>query len=160
MSLTHEELLKNFYYDPETGILIRIQHHSSRYRHKPTGSVGGNGYVYVKFNYKTYLAHRLVWFYIHGEWPAEMVDHINGNKSDNRLVNLRSVPRYMNAQNERKARVTCKSKLMGAYPNHKTWKSAIYIDGKKTHLGCFETAELAHAAYMEAKRKHHEGFML
>ena len=125
------------------------------------GSVNGLGYVILGIDGQRLLAHRLAFLHVTGHWPEHCVDHINGIKSDNRWGNLRDVPRVVNQQNLRKAPINSKSGLIGAFPakdsKQNPWQSSIRIKGERAHLGYFQTKELAHAAYLEAKRQHHEG---
>ena len=124
------------------------------------GAVGGaqglNGYIYLGVRGRRFLAHRLVWWFAHGAWPESAVDHINGNKTDNRLENLRVVSSAGNAQNQRRATSANKLGVLGV---NKTrggrYVAHICCEGKRSNLGVFETAELAHAAYLNAKRKTH-----
>lgn len=85
------------YYNPETGNFSSRQHNGIRTR----CMIGDNGYIYVSIKGKKYAAHRLAWFYFHGRWPKEDIDHINGNPSDNRILNLREATRKQNAHNRR-----------------------------------------------------------
>jgi hypothetical protein len=82
----------------------------------------------------------------------------HGVRSDNRLENLREVSQQVNCQNRRKAHGV--SGLLGAHPHQGRFSSSIRYGGKNHYLGIFDTAEEAHAAYLEAKRKHHEGSTL
>ena len=85
-------------YDPETGYFTRLIAAPKA----PEGSIAGTvlptGYRLVRVDYARFLAHRLAWFYVYGEWPEE-IDHINRRKDDNRLVNLRCADRHTNAAN-------------------------------------------------------------
>ena len=86
-----------FYYNPETGNFTSRQHNGIRTR----CMIGDNGYIYVSIKGKKYAAHRLAWFYFHGGWPKDEIDHINGNPSDNSILNLREATRKQNAHNRR-----------------------------------------------------------
>jgi hypothetical protein len=57
------------------------------------------GYITIRVIYKSYLAHRLAWLYVHGEWPENLIDHINNNRSDNRICNLRKATKTENNRN-------------------------------------------------------------
>lgn len=156
------ELLR---YNPSTGELFWAVRPAQRVQ---AGTLAGgvqraNGYRYVSIGGKSIRAHRLAWAIFYGEWPAGDLDHINGKRADNRIENLRDAGRSANAQNERKARRTNKSTgLLGAYRVGETdrYRAIIHVDGKPKHLGRFDTAEAAHAAYVEAKRKFHAGCTL
>ena len=109
-----------------------------------------------------HYAHRLAWLFATGEWPKETIDHINGDRGDNRIANLRDVPRRINCENQRKARSVNRVGLLGvsrATGNRpgKPYTAFIGVRGKSVGLGYFPTAELAHEAYLAAKRRLHEG---
>lgn len=99
-SLRHEDLISEMVYDPETG-LFDWRNSSGRRTNRDgrPGALRPDGYIYVSFRRVRYLAHRLAWFYVHGVWPHPVTDHINGNKSDNRIANLRQATHKENAQN-------------------------------------------------------------
>ena len=154
-----DEVLRLLEYDQHTGIL--------RWRVSPSGpckagAIAGSrtdrGYWRVMIKGRSYLAHRLGWLIVHGNWPHGEIDHINGIRDDNRLANLRDVSSTENRQNLRKAPSTNKSSgLLGvSYAQQcKKWVARIRISGKRIHLGHYETAEQAHDAYLEAKRSLH-----
>lgn len=154
--LTQQELIKLMDYNPETGLFVR----KVRQRNLNAGTVNRkHGYIDIRVLGKTYRAHRLVWFYVYGEWPLEDIDHINGIKTDNRLCNLRSVSRQQNLENLRKPTSRNTSGFLGVTKHKKSskWISQIRIFGKVKKLGYFETPDLAHQAYLVAKRQHHAG---
>lgn len=144
--------------DPSTGALTWRAMISKR---APVGTVVANksskGYIRVGIDGENYFAHRIVWLMYHGVAPSLFIDHINGIKTDNRPANLREGTHFQNMGNQRCARRN-KVGLMGAYwaPNKKKWVSAICVHGKSLKLGAFESEELAHAAYINAKRELHE----
>lgn len=124
------------------------------------GNKQANGYVYIKIDGKSYMAHRLAWLDVNGEWPEVFVDHINGDRSDNRLINLRAATRELNAQNQRVAQKHNKLGILGVSPYGEKYYACIRVNGKTKYLGLHETPEVAHQAYLEAKRKYHEGCMI
>jgi hypothetical protein len=150
-------------YDPTTGEFVRLK---NTYRHPQLiGKVinpvaAGNGYVYISVDGKPYLAHRLAWLYVYGEWPERDTDHINCDRTDNRIENLRDVERHVNNQNRSGTRADNKSSgLTGVtWHNHsRKWRARIWLHGKEHRLGLFDTTEEAYDAYVAAKRKLHEG---
>ena len=158
-NLSVERCREVFDYDPETGhLIIRLRTSQSRQVGDIAGWISNKGYVKVKLDSSTYAAHRLIWFRTHGQWPTGVIDHINGIRHDNRLVNLRDVTGFTNAQNMKSSPVTNQtSGLLGAYPSGDRWKSKIVAMGKMYHLGSFRTAEEAHQCYLGAKRLLHPG---
>ena len=99
--LTAERLREVLAYDAETGVFTWRDNRGSR---APAGSVAGNvshqrGYRQIRVDYNRYLAHRLAWLYVYGEWPAAQIDHINGQTEDNRIVNLRPATQRQNCLN-------------------------------------------------------------
>jgi hypothetical protein len=160
-SLSAERLREVLHYDPLTGIFSWRVKTAARIKvGDVAGSINKHGYRYVHFDGVNYRANRLAWFYVHGEWPEHTVDHINGVKSDDRFTNLRDVTHQKNVQNERRARSNTKTGLLGVTRHKRAggqWRADIGVNGKNVYLGLFPTPEQAHAAYLEAKRKLHEG---
>lgn len=156
-------------YDPATGAFLWKERPSSmfldgvqtsqhncniwngKFAGKPAGCVTRDGYHKIRINDRLYLAHVLAWIHIHGETPSMDVDHVNMNPSDNRLCNLRLATRSQNMGNTR-AHADSVSGLKGVYLDRKTgkWTARIYANGTRRHLGVFETAEEASAAYEAA----------
>lgn len=161
--LTAARLRELLHYDPETGIFTWLVH---RQRHR-AGNVAGSphsaGYVEIGVDGESYLAHRLAWLYVHGAWPAGDVDHRNGVRRDNRIVNLRDVSKVVNLQNRQGAASNNRARLLGvsrSAAKRPSWFARILVDGRQKHLGSFGTPEAAHAAYLAAKRQLHEGCTL
>lgn len=104
--ITQEYLRERFDYNPETGIMT----FKKDYRRNKAGTQAGyltdRGYLRVKLKGKHYRLHRIIWMWVHGTFPVNEIDHINRNRMDNRLSNLRDVTRKVNANN------TCRSKNM------------------------------------------------
>ena len=125
---------------------------------KLAGAVELHGYRQVLVGRKYFKVHRIIWFMAHGRWPKEL-DHINGDRSDNRLKNLRKVTRFQNVANS-KLRSTNRSGVKGAWWDKERgkWMSQIEHRGYTTSLGRFETKEAAHAAYRKAALRLHGEF--
>lgn len=124
------------------------------------GDVAGTinkGYRRVQVDGEHYLAHRLIWLMIHGKFPTDMLDHINGDKADNRITNLREATNQQNQHNRIKPQSHNKSGFLGVN-SHKCgrFQAQIGINGKIKYLGLFDTPEKAHDVYLQAKRKHHK----
>lgn len=147
-------------YEPSTGRLTwRVSSSRAKVGHA-AGHIDAHGYLRVRINGVNYLQHRLAWFIVHGEWPKGQIDHINGVRDDNRIVNLRDVNGTINNQNERHARKNSSTGLLGISPHKDKFKAQIKKDGKQTYLGLFKDADSAHAAYVAAKREMHAGCTL
>jgi len=144
-------------YDPDTGAFVWRRSTSNR---KPAGAVAGslrrNGYVHIKLGGKSYPAHRLAWRIVHGLWPAHQLDHINGVRSDNRIVNLREATQAENLQNRsRLANNTSGYPGVTYHVRKRAWQAQIDAGGKRFYLGRFADPAAAHAAYVEAKQRLH-----
>lgn len=160
-AVTADEVRHLFIYRSEDGALIR---RVKRGKHQP-GTVAGTphcgGYIQIHIQGRLYLAHRLVWLHVHGEWPINQIDHINGNKTDNRIENLRDVAPGINTENMRRPRSDNTSGYLGV-SKEKTgyWAAKINVSRKTLYIGRFTTPELAYEAYVQAKRKLHIGCTL
>jgi len=149
-----EEILRKLSYNPHSGIFLWEE---TNYRKTPltcAGNLDKSGYIRIHVVGRKVAAHRLAWFFSHGEWPQQEVDHINGDKSDNRINNLRLVTRSQNQMN------SDKSKGFGVdfYKKYGLWRARITKDSVVKHLGYFETKEKAKCAYLEAKQKLHKEY--
>lgn len=111
---------------------------------------------------KAYRAARLAWFYVHGAWPKHHIDHINGNRLDNRIANLRDIPRQANNQNIHRSFKTNKTGFLGVDLDKRSnrYRASIRHNGSNRTLGRFDTPEEAHEVYLNAKRLLHEGCTL
>lgn len=144
-------------YDPETGIF--------KWNTRPNfmvsiGDIAGgkdkNGYRCIKINGRMYKAHRLAWLYVYGEWPANEIDHIDGNPGNNSINNLRSATRAENRQNL-SIKAKNKSGIRGVYwhKQHSKWCVQIKVNHKAKHVGLFDDLQEASAAYLRAKHHLH-----
>jgi hypothetical protein len=153
--LTAERLRSMLHYEPETGVWRWLD--GDQLGAKKDGTVGcfSRGYHIIGVGRAIHSAHRLAWLYMTGDWPAKHIDHIDGNKSNNAWKNLRDVPRTVNLQNRHRADVDSSTGLLGVSTCGHRWKADIRANGKRVSLGVFDTPELAHAAYLAAKRELH-----
>ena len=155
--LTAQRLRELLSYNAETGQFTWLDRRKSAIsRSGLAGFVVKDRYRAINIDGRRHFAHRLAWLYVTGSWPNNDIDHINCIPSDNRFCNLRDVSRRTNSENQRAGR---RGGLIGtAY--HKAsgkWRALIGVDYKVKTLGYFETAEQAHARYLEAKRVLHLG---
>lgn len=146
-----DEIRKNFRYEPDTGFLFWTEHAHRSVKNKQAKTRDRLGYIDVPFKGKKLKAHRIAWFLTYGNWPNQMIDHIDGNPSNNAINNLRDVSNQVNQCNRKKARSDSKSGLIGALPYKGKWRSQIRRNGVVHYLGFFDTAVEANRAYMLAK---------
>lgn len=160
--MTLGERLREIYsFSEETGIFLRIggRRPPKKSIGRPAGSRAANGYIYLYVDGKKYLAHRLAWYWVKGQWPENDIDHINGDRTDNRIANLRDVLHQINTQNWRRPKPNNASGFLGVSRVRKNgkWLACIKLNGRSTSLGYFDTPEGAHEAYLKAKRANHPG---
>jgi hypothetical protein len=159
--LTSDILRAALDYDPASGLF----HWKIRPAHRVqagdlAGTPKGNGYLKICVYSRNYLAHRMAWLHVTGAWPVAQIDHKNLIRSDNRWSNLREATNTINNQNKIRALSNNKSGLLGVSKYNNKFGARIVVDGNQRNLGLFATAELAHAAYVAAKREWHEGCTL
>ena len=154
MALTAERLRELVHYDPDTGIFTRKTDRGGYKAGTVMGCVAHRGYHKMCVDKRKYYTHRLAWLYVHGEMP-NVIDHINGDTSDNRIANLRNVSQAENLQNITRPSRNSRSGVLGVYKKRKKWTSALSLNNRTVRLGYFETKEAAYAAYVEAKRRLH-----
>lgn len=150
-------------YDPNTGVLTwatrDVSHfdclgaekvcavYNRDFAGKVAGTIcGRDGYRTVFISGRNYFAHRIIWLIVHGKWPDHQIDHINGDKLDNRLENLRDVTNQINSWN------VDHSRFSGAYweKTRKRWRAEITNNGKTILIGRFKEKEAAMLAYQRA----------
>ena len=155
--ITESELKEILHYDQDTGNFIWLVSLSTKTK---VGSIAGSnkdGYKRVMINNKRYYLHRLAWLYVNGSYPKKFIDHINGNKGDNRICNLRDVSHSGNMQNRRLTSKNNTSGYLGVCweKSHKKWRAQITVDGKTIRLGRFKDPKIAHETYLKAKADLH-----
>ena len=128
--LTQKELKNRLIYDDKTGLF-------SNKKGKIIGSIS-LGYIRISINKKSYQAHRLAWLYVYGKLPKCQIDHINHNRADNKINNLREVTNLENGKNQ-SLRNDSKSGVVGVswHTASKKWRARIMVDGADIHLGHF-----------------------
>ena len=152
--LTHENLKKMFFYDPETGFFSRITPAGRPTNRPHIGTPDKDGYLRTSIKGKRYSLHRLAFFYMTGTEAKNKIDHINGQKDDNKWSNLREATSLQNAQN-RLRQIKNKSLPLGVFAEPGGYRARIRINGRRVHLGTFKTPDEAAKAYAIAKQKHH-----
>jgi hypothetical protein len=162
-----ETLRKLLDYDPETGLLTwkardqadfigtkkrTTAHLCRQWNSKHAGKLALSaltvwGYRRGRVLGQLIMAHRVVWAISKGAWPADQIDHINGNPADNRISNLRDVSGGENMKNQR-AYKSNKTGTVGVYWHSSAakWGAAISRNGKQIHLGCYDNIEDAISA--------------
>lgn len=155
--LTYERMVRFLSYDPATGAFTSLINRGPIKIGQVVGGVNVQGYIQIQIDGIIYYGHRLAWLYMTGEWPKDTIDHINGVRHDNRFENLRDVEPSGNAQNQRRPRKDNETGLLGVSKHSQMdkWVARIKIGSMYQHLGCFDTPEEAHDAYLAAKREHH-----
>lgn len=173
IEMPRSELASLLGYDPETGRLFwhrrpdhlfpsnsrqsqaQCAHNwNARYAGKEAGNVTTRGYIQVGIFRKLYKAHRVAWCLHYGTWPSENIDHVNGDGTDNRILNLRDVPQQINAKNL----VLSKANTSGTCGVHfrrssGRWLASITVDRTQKHIGSFATREEAIEARRAAERR-------
>ena len=152
--LTAERVRELLDYDPDTGELRwRVSRGSA-----PAGAVAGSlalhGYIKVHVDGRHYYAHRIIWLHVYGRWPREQVDHVDLDGMNNRLSNLREATGSQNGA-KRKVRKDNRIGYKGVRRHRNTYQALIRKQGVRLYLGCFPTAEEAHAAYARAAADAH-----
>jgi hypothetical protein len=158
--LTASRIRELLAYDPETGSFTWITGRRGVGRGSKAGYLCLNGYIYISIDNNKCLAHRVAWIHTYGEWPKHDIDHINCIRTDNRLVNLRDVERYVNNQNRAGVKSTNKVSGMTGVSWHihsRKWRARISLQGKEYRVGLYDTPQEASEAYLTAKRKLHAG---
>lgn len=165
-----DRLWDTFNYDPESGVLVWKNRPRRMFKNtqawlsantrlagKQVKSLHNSGYLTVRFEYKALLVHRVIWCMVHGDFPQDgfELDHINGDRTDNRFINLRLVDRTANCQNMG-LRSDNASGHVGVYWHRRAskWCAIIKADKKRYHLGLYSELEFAVAARKKAEVKH------
>ncbi len=148
-TITWEELEKILTYDLNTGNFYWNETRGPALKGSIAGSLENTGYIAIRIGLKSYLAHRLAWLYCFREWPENNIDHVDRDRSNNSLDNLRDVTQFINGRN-RGLNKNNTSGYKGVYrdKNKIKWNAEIIINGIKHRLGSFNTPEEASIAYV------------
>jgi hypothetical protein len=132
-------------------------------KQSPAGSEAGSlhrtGYRSVSVDRCQYLVHRIIWFMVKGSWPLNQIDHINGNKADNRIENLREATNAQNTLNV-PARQASSSGVKNVYyqARNKKWRVRMKVEGKSKSFGLYRTKTEAEKAAVSARNQFHGQF--
>lgn len=149
--LTQERLKQSLTYDPETGLFTRNDSAGGEAKGSVAGGVLNTAYIAIRIDRRDYLAHRLAWLYMTGEWPISYIDHINRVPGDNRWENLRAA-----SQTQQNANMGIRKDNTSGYRGVKwdkkrgKWSANIQVNGKQKHLGAFDDKQTAYASYVNA----------
>lgn len=155
MKATISRLRELLEYDALTGSLRwRINRRGTARAGTIAGRTVHTGYREISISRQAHLAHRVAWAMFHGAWPSLDIDHINLDRQDNRIANLRQATDSQNKANARRqANSTSGFKGVTWHKRLSKWQAAITIGRKTKYLGVFETAEEAHATYQQAAKE-------
>ncbi len=159
ITLTAEKARELFRIDAETGKIYWAVAHG-RWGMLPAGALARclrQGYRYIGVEGQNYFGHQVAWLMEHGEGPATTLDHINGNRDDNRPQNLCLATAAENNQNQHglSAHNTSGERGVSWDASRDKWTAHISVNGKPKNLGRFGSKDQASAAYREARRIHH-----
>lgn len=150
--ISQQELKTRVVYDVEKGEFYWLKTRIKRYIGQRASYFHPNGYVYLRIGKRTYFVHRLAWLYVYGQFPTGELDHIDGDKTNNRVNNLRIVTREENMQNQVSAHSNNSTGFLGVKRTRSgKFTATVKINKRIKHLPTFATAREAHAAYVSAK---------
>lgn len=156
--ITQERLKELVKYEPETGQMTwRVNKARGAKVGGRVGSIQAFGYLETKIDGVCYRVHRLAWFYYYGDWPRAEIDHIDGNRTNNVISNLREATRAQNCQNKSRSSLS-KIGVKGVGFHNGAYRARINVNNKQIYLGHFKTIEEAHEAYCKAARELHGEF--
>ena len=154
---TYAEAMRMLDYDPETGIVRHRINHGRAKAGTIAGTKRRDGYAVLWLDGKLHLLHRLIYLMMTGDWPAQQIDHINRDPSDNRWCNLRSASPRDNVMNRRsyRMRLDNKSGYVGVsfMRSCGKWRAELSMNGTRQYLGIFATSSEAAEARMRAKHE-------
>lgn len=147
-----ETLQRLFSYEPKTGNVYWIAKGKGRIKKKSAGTVVNAGYIGIMIEGKRHYAHRIAWALHHGKHPIDQLDHINGIKTDNRIVNLREATNLQNGKNL-SLNKNNKTGYSGIYFKTNAWTAYIKVNYTNLYLGRFAKKEDAIAARLKAEQE-------
>lgn len=155
--LTAERLREVLAYDRQTGAFTWRTTQSNRAKAgKTAGSTSSHdGYLYIRIDGALHKAHRLAWLHVHGSWPAAGLDHVNGERAQNNIANLREATQAENMQNLRRPHRDNKTGFMGVHRSGSRFYARIKAGPDFFKSPKVDTPQEAHAAYLQLKAIHH-----
>lgn len=163
--LTQQRICEILDYDPATGNFTHLMSRGGVKAGDLAGGIqtqqDGRQYRQIRVGGKIFRAHRLAWFFVHGRWPVEHIDHIDGDGLNNRIDNLREATHSENLRNRgATTKNTSGFKGVSWHKARRKWQAQIKTNGRKKHLGSFDTPEAAYAAYCAAAEDLHGDFAM
>jgi len=161
-ALTQAELKEVIFYDATTGNFFWLEPKRGKKMGVPAGTPHFKGYIIIRINGCLYLAHRLAFLFVYNVFPKDQVDHINGIRNDNRIVNIRHATNSENQLNRwDKVKNTSGYKGIVLYKGRiaKPWRAKADLNGNPYHLGYYVTALEASLAYQKFAKAHHGEFL-
>jgi HNH endonuclease len=153
--ITAERLRELLRYDPDTGEFYWLRGRGRIKAGRRAGCImRPKGYRAICIDTKHYLAHRLAWLYVYGEWPSGDLDHRDIDPDNNRIENLRVAERWQNQANRRQKANRTGFPGIQKVDGCELWSALIHMNGKRHYLGCFKSPEDASDAYHQAYRKY------
>lgn len=159
-AVTQEVLKERMHYNPATGIFTSLYSGHGMTKGRKLGRVNynsrtGKSYLHIAIFSKNYLAHRLAWLYMTGEWPDHTIDHIDGDGLNNRWDNLREATQSQNSWNrKRQSNNTTGYKGVSFDRRSGSYRASICIEGRKITRQNFPTAEEAYREYLRMAREY------
>lgn len=155
MGRANRELLMELLdYSPDTGVFTWRTSKKSRKAGSVAGSLDKTGYWLIRHGRDIYRAHRLAWLFVHGEWPGDLIDHINRDRADNRICNLRAATKSQNNINSVQERPNSSGVVGVSYCSQTgRWKAQIGCGGKMISLGRFDTVEQAYRCRKQSEKE-------
>lgn len=155
--LTQARLKELLSYDPDTGIFVWLINRPPYVSiNSIAGSLNDRGYRHISIQGKKYKAHRLAWLYIYGKFPDGDIDHINRDRDDNRIANLRDTTRSVNLQNCTINKTnTSGVKGVSWDKRRQKWQAWVKINTAQKFLGYFKIIEEAKAAREKAEKEYY-----
>lgn len=155
--LTAERLRQVLAYDPQTGAFTwRVTQSNRAKAGKTAGSLHRqDGYIYIRVDGVLRKAHRLAWLHVHGAWPAAGLDHVNGQRAQNAISNLREACQAENMQNLWRPHRDNKTGFIGVTQSGRRFFARIKVGPSYFKSDKFDTPQEAHTAYLQLKAIHH-----